>query len=193
MKDYYHSYNEANRERISARNRKRLQEHGDEVRAKSRQYYAENRDRERAANRKYYQEHRDELRRKMNASAVKRRLENPEDARRRGREYYAKNRIHYRQRVNERKRAKIRTLNEYKATLKCSTCGEAFPDHPSVIEFHHTGRDLKEDTIGALMGEGPSSERLRAELAKCIPLCANCHRRLHYFEAQKKRAAGGLK
>ena len=137
--------------------------------------------------RTYQQENAEQLRLKKKAYQIKHRLENPEETRTHSREYYAKHRAQYRRRVNERKREKIRKLNECKATLKCSMCGQSFPDFPSVIEFHHTGKDPKADTIGSLMGESPSSKRLRTELAKCIPYCANCHRRVHHLEEQKKK------
>jgi len=180
LKAYWHTYHEKNRERISARNRKYRQEHGEELRAHARERYAKNKEQMRARNRKYYQEHRRELRLKKNAYVAERRLENPEEVRRREREYYAKHRAQYLQTREKRRQEKILKLNEYKATLKCSMCGQSFPNHPAVMEFHHTGKDPKSETIGVIMRENPSSKRLQTELAKCIPLCANCHRRLHY-------------
>jgi len=143
-----------------------------------------------ARHHKYYFEHAKELRLKHKAYEIKRRLENPEEIRKHSRENYARHRKQYVRRRTERKRGKIQTLNEYKATLKCTMCGQSFPDFPSVIEFHHTGKDPKEDTVGALMGENPSLKRLQTELSKCIALCANCHRRVHYLKDQKKEMTG---
>jgi predicted HNH restriction endonuclease len=59
---------------------------------------------------------------------------------------------------------------------QCSGCEIVFP--PSVFEFHH--RDAREKEYGvATGGLGRSWTRLVNELAKCVMLCANCHREVH--------------
>jgi len=151
------------------------------------QTFEERKAKKKAYMRTYQQENAEQLKLKKKARYLKHRLENPEKIRKQSREYYAETRTEYIRRRTERKRKKFKKLNEYKATLKCSMCGQSFPEHPSVIEFHHTGKDPKADTIGNIMGENPSSKRLQAELAKCIPYCANCHRRVHHLEEQKKK------
>ena len=54
-------------------------------------------------------------------------------------------------------------------THPCSQCGET---DPRVLEFHHEGN--KEAEVSRLMGRGASLDALRAEIAKCVVLCANC-------------------
>ena len=55
----------------------------------------------------------------------------------------------------------------------CVDCGLA---DVLVLEFDHvTG--TKEGTIAVMVREGVSLKRLRAEIAKCVVRCANCHRR----------------
>ena len=68
-------------------------------------------------------------------------------------------------------------LREYKKSLACDQCG--LQDH-RVLEFHHLSD--KYFDIGNLLSKGCSQQRIELEIAKCLPLCANCHRILHYEE-----------
>lgn len=65
-----------------------------------------------------------------------------------------------------------------KKTYKCSNC-----DDPRwyVLDFHHVD-DNKEHNIGDISCGKYSKKKILEELAKCIPLCANCHRELHHLE-----------
>lgn len=78
------------------------------------------------------------------------------------------------------KRKKTKELEEFKSTLKCVICGE---NRPWCLDFHHINPEEKEGEIVKLI---ESPRRLQEELKKCIVLCANCHRDLHY----KERNAG---
>ncbi len=64
----------------------------------------------------------------------------------------------------------------YKKRQCCTQCGNA--DY-RVIEFHHEHKHDKDFCIGDYL-KRHSIERVKQELAKCIPLCANCHRIVHY-------------
>lgn len=92
-------------------------------------------------------------------------------------EHYRLNKPVYMKRARENKRKTRRLFAELKAKISCSNCGFA---HPAAIDFHHPNGD-KEKTVCHLVA---SNARRRAyeEIAKCIPLCANCHRILHYNE-----------
>ena len=46
-------------------------------------------------------------------------------------------------------------------------------------DFHHVM--LKNENISKLCGSSVSWEELKKELDKCVILCANCHREVHYF------------
>lgn len=60
------------------------------------------------------------------------------------------------------------------ATLACTDCGLADPE---VLEFDHV-RGEKKYNIGVLISRGSYSwQTLLAEIEKCDPVCANCHRR----------------
>ena len=60
---------------------------------------------------------------------------------------------------------------------KCSICG--YDKCSAALEFHHTDRSLKEFEIG---GAKYGWAKMKKEIEKCILLCANCHRELHYSE-----------
>lgn len=62
---------------------------------------------------------------------------------------------------------------------KCSHCEGVF--HFSAFDFHHLDPSQKDVDPGNLIRIG--GKRLYDELAKCILLCANCHRIHHYTEA----------
>jgi transcription elongation factor Elf1 len=66
---------------------------------------------------------------------------------------------------------------DYKSKHPCEHCGES---HVGCLTFHHVDRDDKTGDIPALMRYGV--KRVKAEIAKCIVLCANCHMKLHWEE-----------
>lgn len=59
---------------------------------------------------------------------------------------------------------------------RCQCCGGAF--HHSEFDFHHLDKETKERPLQPDRGW----ETLVTEAAKCVMLCANCHRLYHYFE-----------
>lgn len=62
----------------------------------------------------------------------------------------------------------------YKSTLVCTNCGE---NHPACLEFHHIDPSTKEGLVAKMIH---TRLKLEKELKKCIVLCSNCHRKLHY-------------
>lgn len=75
-----------------------------------------------------------------------------------------------------RQKIKLKAI-EYKGG-KCEKCGYDKCDW--AFEFHHT--DPKEKDFGISNYSTISWDRIKAELEKCIMVCANCHRELHYEE-----------
>lgn len=67
-------------------------------------------------------------------------------------------------------------LIEYKKTLKCSICGES---RWYVLDLHHASDD-KEHDVSSMASGGYSWKRIMVEIAKCAPVCANCHREIHF-------------
>jgi len=77
---------------------------------------------------------------------------------------------------NRNRKARSRQMiQEFKLGKSCS-CGE---NHPACLEFHHITDD-KGVNIADAVGKGWSWEKIKSEINKCILICANCHRKLHY-------------
>lgn len=77
------------------------------------------------------------------------------------------------------KNKNIAWLAEYKKTIRCIECGE---DHVACLEFHHTDPQAKEYNVAQLARGTYSISRIQKEIEKCVVLCSNCHRKLHYDE-----------
>lgn len=60
---------------------------------------------------------------------------------------------------------------------KCAHCG--LVDTPEVYDLHHLDPSKKEIGIARLIRNGGKFETFLRELAKCILLCSNCHRKVH--------------
>jgi hypothetical protein len=58
---------------------------------------------------------------------------------------------------------------------RCSVCG--YDKCLPALEFHHVDPSQKETKIGANFS---TFKKAKPELDKCILVCANCHRELHY-------------
>ncbi len=92
------------------------------------------------------------------------------------RRWYDRNKQHAKAMVRERLLEQVRWWAEFKATQKCVDCGES---HPACLEFHHTSKD-KEKHLANAVRSGWSREKILAEVAKCVCVCANCHRKRHW-------------
>lgn len=75
----------------------------------------------------------------------------------------------------ERQRTLKRQCVEYKGG-RCEVCGGHF--HPAVFDFHHMNPDEKDFTLSHVKSL-KFSDVIKAELDKCILVCANCHRVIH--------------
>jgi len=92
------------------------------------------------------------------------------------RRWYAKNKASEKAHVKRRKNDIKLWFQKYKASLKCFKCGE---NHPATIDFHHNSGE-KENNISKMVADGYSILRIKKELDKCIALCSNCHRKIHF-------------
>ena len=71
-----------------------------------------------------------------------------------------------------------RKLIEYKGG-RCERCG--YDKCIAALDFHHIDPSEKEFSLGSgHTGTSRSWESVLAEVDKCMLLCANCHRELHY-------------
>ncbi len=109
-------------------------------------------------------------------------FKDPEKRREYRREWYSKNKESEKAHVRRRKKEIKNWIVKYKDNLSCFECGES---HRAIIDFHHK-KGKKEKGISKMIAEGYSIERIKKELKKCIALCSNCHRKLHYKQNNKK-------
>jgi transposase len=83
----------------------------------------------------------------------------------------------------ERMRKLKSQMIEYKGGC-CVRCG--YDKYQGALEFHHL--DPKEkDFNPSHLRKYKFDERMKSELDKCILVCANCHREVHYEIKQKEK------
>lgn len=81
----------------------------------------------------------------------------------------------------QRRREKVRQMAvEYKGG-SCEVCG--YNRCIEALEFHHIDPTKKDFGISS-KGYARSWEKVRAEIEKCVLLCANCHREYHAGKLQ---------
>ena len=81
-------------------------------------------------------------------------------------------------RKNQRERMQKRKNRIYEeAGDKCSKCG--YDKCRAALEFHHLNSDEKHPYVARMFNNGLSYKKIKAEIEKCILLCANCHREVH--------------
>lgn len=110
---------------------------------------------------------------------------NKEDQRKNTNDWYQKNKERQKAASAKNKRMYRQKWLEYKTSLSCVKCGAK---HPAILDFHHVIRDPGKRSVNRLIANG-AYNAVFEELKKCIPLCANCHRILHWDEELERRAA----
>jgi hypothetical protein len=88
-----------------------------------------------------------------------------------------KDRESYNLRIRNKRKQRKEWAVEYKGG-KCSKCELTF--HPAAYDFHHLDPNEKDFNPCNLLT--CSIKRIKEELDKCVLLCSNCHRILHYEE-----------
>jgi hypothetical protein len=102
---------------------------------------------------------------------------NKEDQAKAQARHYEKNKQYYIDKASEQKKKSKKWMHEYRSQLKCEYCDE---NHPACLDFHHVNPKEKSFSVGEGLARGRSINSLLKEIQKCIVLCANCHRKLHY-------------
>lgn len=88
--------------------------------------------------------------------------------------HYEKNKEHYLDK-NIKARSKKRIfIDSIKEELSCKVCGEK---ESCCLDFHHI--DDKDFDLAGASGRNLSIQRIEEEIAKCVCVCANCHRKIH--------------
>lgn len=80
----------------------------------------------------------------------------------------------------DQKRAALRTLKD----VPCADCGESHD--PSVMDFHHNEDEHKVHNVSWLL-VNRGWKTVLDEVAKCVVLCANCHRYRHIHRGTETR------
>lgn len=92
-----------------------------------------------------------------------------------------------RRRITEaqgRLRAEKRQYVQDKKTAIGCACGEK---HPACLEWHHTGEQEKEESLCRMIDQNRPYDVLDAEMAKCVVLCSNCHRKQHWESEDRSK------
>lgn len=91
--------------------------------------------------------------------------------------HYIQNKKYYKDKTKERCKKLRDWFREFKSELKCIECGES---HPACIEFHHLDQTKKDFDLATAVAKGFMKERILEEIAKCVAICSNCHKKLHW-------------
>lgn len=139
-------------------------------REQGKRYYEANKEKKKEYQRAYHAAHREK--------ANERSRQYHEAHKDRARAYQAKyvpaHRLRRKAERVERKLAAIERMGG-----RCADCEQTF--HHAVFEFHHLEPTEKEYEPYRLFAQ-KDQEKIDNELAKCVLLCANCHRLRHYTD-----------
>lgn len=139
----------------------------------------------------------DEKRRRYQREWARKKFSDPEEAKKRSermRRWRAANQEHIARYSREyvrtesgresvlgtRKRLRRRVRGWYnglKLGLSCQECGE---NHPATLDFHHLDPETKDRAVASMISRGWTEAEILSEMSKCVVLCANCHRKLHW-------------
>lgn len=89
--------------------------------------------------------------------------------------YYAANVSKFVGYAKKRRAQFAAEIDEYKRERGCECCPE---NEPCCLDFHHRDTGDKNDNVATMMRDSGQASVWR-EIAKCVILCANCHRKLH--------------
>jgi hypothetical protein len=89
---------------------------------------------------------------------------------------YLRNKAKVRQRSKDRRKARKEWYLEFMQDKSCSACSET---ETACLDWHHLDPSVKDGEISTMIGEMRPMDRIFEEMAKCLILCANCHRKLH--------------
>ncbi len=102
------------------------------------------------------------------------------------RRYYLRNKDKidaYRHRKKTIRREENRIfINGYKKSHPCK-CGESYL---WCLDFHHLDPSVKDRCICHMKKSPVSLATLREEVKKCIVVCSNCHRKMHYPDKNRE-------
>lgn len=93
-------------------------------------------------------------------------------------QWYQRNKEKVFSQSKKRKDTRREYVRNIKKNSECIKCGE---DRWYVLDFHHKDSDEKERSISELTSSY-GLYKIKEEIKKCIILCSNCHREIHYLK-----------
>jgi hypothetical protein len=97
------------------------------------------------------------------------------------REHYLKNKKRYMASAKRRMERMLEIIRQAKRR-PCADCGVTYPYY--VMDFDHRDEEIKTEVLNELRYE--SEDTIRAEIAKCDVVCANCHRERTHQRKQSR-------
>lgn len=91
--------------------------------------------------------------------------------------FYLKNKEKARENTRRRRKEYKQWFFKIRESLFCEICKE---NHTACLDFHHKDSSQKECTVSKTVNELYPKEKILKEIKKCIVLCSNCHRKLHW-------------
>lgn len=92
-------------------------------------------------------------------------------------EWYHNNKKRLETNIKNRRTNNKHLIDAYKEELGCTCALCGVQDHPIAFDFHHVNHEEKINNIARMTGY--RWEKIKAEMDKCILICAICHRKLH--------------
>ena len=86
-----------------------------------------------------------------------------------------------------RKQKVLRSMLDKYKDRPCVDCGGRYPSY--VMDLDHVRGKKKVDALARMTWSGTTVEKMRAELEKCEPVCANCHRERTFNRNGHKKGA----
>jgi hypothetical protein len=90
---------------------------------------------------------------------------------------YQKNKDKVKSRVKKYNNKIKNWFIEYKKQLNCEICLDS---RYWVLEFHHLDPKQKDFNISSKINGSCSIEKIKKEISKCICVCSNCHKDIHF-------------
>ena len=163
-KEYLKKYYKKNEKKINEKRREYRKNNEEKVRTQDREYYQKNKERILKWQREYYSKNSEKRKKYL--------TENVDHYKKWRKEHYQKNKEEL-----KKMRIKIKKqLVEYKGG-ECNKCG--YNKSIASLDFHHLN-GKKEFHVSHAITKNIEFDKLKIETDKCMLLCANCHRELHY-------------
>jgi hypothetical protein len=98
----------------------------------------------------------------------------------RSRQYYAENRDKHLKVIYKNKKKYMDRAKVFVLGVKSSGCASCEETEICCLDLHHFDPKKKDFLISKVSQGGITSlDRIKKELAKCVVLCSNCHRKVH--------------